>query len=186
MAVLRAVKKAEPDTAVILMTGFGNMEGAIEAIQEGAFDYVSKPFKMDDLKSVMGRAAKHWESLRQAKAAGTGAGPAAGKMEVSARGIIGKSPKISLKFTRHWPAPRCRRAPCSSMARAARVKNSSRARSTTTGRDAIGASSPSTAGRSPKPSRERTFWSHQRIFHRRDERQAGSFRGSIRGDSVFR
>jgi DNA-binding NtrC family response regulator len=98
MAVLRAVKKAEPDTAVILMTGFGNMAGAIEAIQEGAFDYVSKPFKMDDLKSVMGRAAKHWESLRSAKGgeaqAGQRAGHGVGKMDVAARGIIGKSPKI--------------------------------------------------------------------------------------------
>ena len=50
------------DTAVILMTGFGSMEGAIEAIQEGAFDYVSKPFKIRDLKAVVARAAKHWES----------------------------------------------------------------------------------------------------------------------------
>ena len=92
MAVLRSVKKSEPDTAVILMTGFGSMEGAIEAIQEGAFDYVSKPFKMDELKSVMGRAAKHWES--RAVQGPAEAGAPAGKMDVSARGIIGKSPKI--------------------------------------------------------------------------------------------
>src|SRR6185437_15953668 len=85
MAVLRAVKKSEPDTAVILMTGFGSMEGAIEAIQEGAFDYVSKPFKMDDLRAVMSRAAKHWESLHSSE----GKSPAVGKIDAgSARGII--------------------------------------------------------------------------------------------------
>jgi two-component system response regulator AtoC len=94
MAVLRAVKKAEPDTAVILMTGFGSMEGAIEAIQEGAFDYVSKPFKMDELKSVMGRAAKHWESMRAAKSTAGQRSAPVGRMDGSARGIIGKSPKI--------------------------------------------------------------------------------------------
>jgi two-component system response regulator AtoC len=90
MAVLRAVKKAEPDTAVILMTGFGSMEVAVEAIQEGAFDYVSKPFKMDDLKLVISRAAKHWESLHSTDKPR----PLVGKMNVGGRGIIGKSPKI--------------------------------------------------------------------------------------------
>jgi DNA-binding NtrC family response regulator len=90
MAVLRAVKKSEPNTAVILMTGFGSMEGAIEAIQEGAFDYVSKPFKMDELKSVISRAAKHWESVHLV----AGKSASAGKIDVGARGIIGKSPKI--------------------------------------------------------------------------------------------
>lgn len=100
MAVLGAVKKSEPDTVVILMTGFGSMEGAVEAIQEGAFDYVSKPFKMDDLKILTARAAKHWESLRSASKfvssgqRSEGKRAAGGKMEVGARGIIGKSPKI--------------------------------------------------------------------------------------------
>jgi two-component system response regulator AtoC len=92
MAVLRSVKKSNADTAVILMTGFGSMEGAIEAIQEGAFDYVSKPFKMNDLKSVVGRAAKHWESIHSAQARGESKAP--NKMDVATRGIIGKSPRI--------------------------------------------------------------------------------------------
>ena len=46
MAVLREVKQSGLQSAVILMTGFGSMEGAIQAIQQGAFDYVSKPFQM--------------------------------------------------------------------------------------------------------------------------------------------
>jgi DNA-binding NtrC family response regulator len=90
MAVLREAKLRDSHTAVILMTGFGSMEGAIEAIQEGAFDYVSKPFKIDDLKAVVARAAKHWESAH-----GGGKGVAhAGKLEVSSKALIGKSPKI--------------------------------------------------------------------------------------------
>jgi len=93
MAVLREVKKTDAESAVILMTGFGSMQGAIQAIQEGAFDYVSKPFKMDDLKSIVARAVKHWESLQSArKAQGRETQPE--KLEVSSRGIIGKSPKI--------------------------------------------------------------------------------------------
>lgn len=89
MAVLREAKKASSSTAVILMTGFGSMGGAVEAIQEGAFDYISKPFKMDDLKVIIARAAKHWESLN-----GIRTPHYSGKLEVGSKGLIGKSPKI--------------------------------------------------------------------------------------------
>jgi DNA-binding NtrC family response regulator len=92
MAVLREAKKQDAGTAVILMTGFGSMEGAIEAIQEGAFDYVSKPFKIDELKAVIARAAKHWESVHGPGARGAGAGT--GRLDVSSKGLIGKSPTI--------------------------------------------------------------------------------------------
>lgn len=91
MAVLREVKKTGKKSVVILMTGFGNMEGAIEAIQEGAFDYVSKPFKMDDLKSVISRAAKHWELINQKAISST---QATSKIDVASKGLIGKSPEI--------------------------------------------------------------------------------------------
>jgi two-component system response regulator AtoC len=93
MAVLRESKKRDTSSAVILMTGFGSMEGAIEAIQEGAFDYVSKPFKIDDLKAVLARAAKHWESAH-GPGLRSGAPQGTGKLEVTAKGLIGKSPKI--------------------------------------------------------------------------------------------
>jgi two-component system response regulator AtoC len=91
MGVLRAAKQRDSSAAVILMTGFGSMEGAIEAIQEGAFDYVSKPFKIDELKSVVSRAAKHWESTH---GGARKAGAHAGRLEVSAKALIGKSPTI--------------------------------------------------------------------------------------------
>ncbi len=93
MAVLREVKKANLGSVVILMTGFGSMEGAIKAIQEGAFDYVSKPFKMDELKAIVARAVKHWESIHEAS--GEKAGAASDmKLDPSTRGLIGKSPQI--------------------------------------------------------------------------------------------
>jgi two-component system, NtrC family, response regulator AtoC len=89
MAVLREVKKIQPQSAVILMTGFGSMDGAIQAIQQGAFDYVSKPFKMNDLKAVVARAAKQWESLRETRETSSSV-----HLEATAKSLIGKSPKI--------------------------------------------------------------------------------------------
>lgn len=50
LGVLRALKAASPETIVIVMTAFGSLETAIEAIKEGAYDYVSKPFKIDEIK----------------------------------------------------------------------------------------------------------------------------------------
>jgi DNA-binding NtrC family response regulator len=91
MAVLREAKKAGHGSAVILMTGFGSMEGAVRAIQEGAFDYVSKPFKMDELKALVARAAKHWESLTSRPAAAT---HAPDRRDFASRALIGKSPRI--------------------------------------------------------------------------------------------
>ncbi|MDR3606892.1 MAG: sigma-54 dependent transcriptional regulator [Oligoflexia bacterium] len=91
MAVLREVKKANVGTAVILMTGFGSMDGAIEAIQAGAFDYVSKPFKIDEFKAVVARAMKHWEST---KGASRLAPASSSNLDVGGKGLIGKSPKM--------------------------------------------------------------------------------------------
>ena len=90
MSVLRESKKQCPDAAVILMTGFGSLEGAVQAIQEGAYDYVSKPFRMEELKSVIARAFKHWESV-QVNRPSLHQSPSWG---VEQRTIIGKSPKI--------------------------------------------------------------------------------------------
>ena len=44
--VLRAVRERTPGTPVIIVTGFGELEKAVEAVREGAFDFVSKPFNI--------------------------------------------------------------------------------------------------------------------------------------------
>ena len=48
LAVLRALLEANAETAVIVMTAFGTVETAIQAIKGGAYDYIPKPFKLDD------------------------------------------------------------------------------------------------------------------------------------------
>jgi two-component system, NtrC family, response regulator AtoC len=59
VAVLRQVKQLSPETVVIMMTAFGSIESAIETIKEGAYDYISKPFKLDDVKLTVRRALDH-------------------------------------------------------------------------------------------------------------------------------
>ena len=54
MEVLTAFRRV--DTPVILVTAFGNVDGAVDAIKRGAYDYISKPYDVDQIQIVVGRA----------------------------------------------------------------------------------------------------------------------------------
>ena len=57
MEVLRSFKKISPETTVIMITASGSIETAIEAIREGAFDYISKPFKLEKAMAALKKMA---------------------------------------------------------------------------------------------------------------------------------
>jgi two-component system response regulator AtoC len=65
LEVLRALKRLAPETIVIMMTAFGSIETAIEAIKEGAYDYISKPFKLDEVRLTVKRALDHKRLLKE-------------------------------------------------------------------------------------------------------------------------
>jgi two-component system response regulator PilR (NtrC family) len=54
--VLRAVKASSPATEVVMVTAFATTENAVQAMKLGAYDYVLKPFKVDELKLVVAKA----------------------------------------------------------------------------------------------------------------------------------
>ena len=56
IAVLRGTLEISPTTQVIVMTGYGTVESAVEAMQKGAYDYLSKPFKESELLVRVERA----------------------------------------------------------------------------------------------------------------------------------
>jgi len=58
MQVLDRVRMKSPRTKVILITGYAMMELAREAMEKGAFDFISKPFKANDLRQVVAKAAR--------------------------------------------------------------------------------------------------------------------------------
>jgi len=53
------------DTAIVVLTAFGSLEGAIEAIKQGAYDYLAKPFKKEEIKLVVQRSLDHCRLLRE-------------------------------------------------------------------------------------------------------------------------
>jgi two-component system response regulator PilR (NtrC family) len=56
--VLRACKKHHPDTVVIMISAYASTEIAVEAMNEGAYDYVPKPFNKDELMETVAKALK--------------------------------------------------------------------------------------------------------------------------------
>jgi DNA-binding NtrC family response regulator len=62
--VLRLVKKQSPATQVIIITGFGSIETANEAEIVGAFDFICKPFQLEDIHTLVKKAARKAKRLR--------------------------------------------------------------------------------------------------------------------------
>jgi two-component system response regulator AtoC len=69
--VTRTVRQEQPSLPVVVMTAFGSIETAVEAIHEGAYDYVSKPMNLDELKKIvfraLGQRELHAQSRRKVK-----------------------------------------------------------------------------------------------------------------------
>ena len=56
LAVLRAAKEQSPQTVVLVITAFASTETAVEAMKLGAYDYLTKPFKVDEIKLTIANA----------------------------------------------------------------------------------------------------------------------------------
>lgn len=92
--VLRAARKIQPDCEVIIITAFATQETALQAMKEGAYDYLIKPFKMDELSlrlQRIGRQKELEEENRRLKKLARQAPP-------SFPGIVGKSQRMREVF----------------------------------------------------------------------------------------
>lgn len=67
MDVLKALRKEKPDVVVVIFTGYANVETAREALKNGAFDYVPKPFTPEELRSVVANALEARKNAAGAK-----------------------------------------------------------------------------------------------------------------------
>ena len=96
--LLREARALAAETVFIMITAFASTETAIEALQHGAYDYITKPFKMEELRAVVRRA------LEKKASQGSQASTPAGDMEarqgqklfqaLNRSHVIGKSPKM--------------------------------------------------------------------------------------------
>jgi len=56
LMVLKSIKERSPEALVIIITAFGTIDVAVEAMKAGAYDYITKPFNRDELKLTVGKA----------------------------------------------------------------------------------------------------------------------------------
>ncbi len=59
METLLAIKRHRPDVVVIVVTGYGTVQSAVQAMKNGAYDYVTKPFSMEELRLLLERVSRH-------------------------------------------------------------------------------------------------------------------------------
>jgi YesN/AraC family two-component response regulator len=63
--LLKRVSKLSPDTAVIIITGFASLDTAIAALKEGAYDYITKPFQIEEILHAVERVREKISLVRQ-------------------------------------------------------------------------------------------------------------------------
>ena len=56
MAVLKAVKSSSPETVVLVITAFATADSAVDAMKQGAYDYLTKPFQVDEVQLIIRNA----------------------------------------------------------------------------------------------------------------------------------
>lgn len=87
LEILNVVKREHPDLPVVMISGHGNIETAVAAIKQGAYDYIEKPFKADRLLLIVERAIEAARLRRENEELRIKAG---GELE-----LIGQSPAIN-------------------------------------------------------------------------------------------
>jgi two-component system response regulator AtoC len=65
LETLKKVRELDRDVVVILMTGYPTVESSIDALRAGAYDYIVKPFRLNELKDVVMGAIKEFEVRRE-------------------------------------------------------------------------------------------------------------------------
>ena len=66
--LMHVIQQIDPRTFCILMTGYATTESAIQALKNGAYDFIQKPFKLAELDASLVRALNHYRSLRENEA----------------------------------------------------------------------------------------------------------------------
>src|SRR5688572_4422525 len=67
LSVLRELKKLDPDLLVILLTSFVSVETAVEAMKLGAYHFANKPFNLDEIATLVGRALETTRLRREVR-----------------------------------------------------------------------------------------------------------------------
>ena len=96
ITLLKQLKLYDPSAVVIIMTAYASTESAVQALKYGAFDYLQKPFRVDELIATLRRGLEFRKF--QAERSATGLAPGADDTEIETR-LIGESKKVAKLIT---------------------------------------------------------------------------------------
>ncbi|MFZ5966235.1 MAG: sigma-54-dependent transcriptional regulator [Bacillota bacterium] len=65
LEVIKKIKEVDKEAEVIIMTAYGNIQTAVTAIKNGAFDYIHKPFDLDEIQLLISKALKNMEMQKK-------------------------------------------------------------------------------------------------------------------------
>jgi DNA-binding NtrC family response regulator len=89
LEALRQIKQRRPETVVIVVTGYATVQSAVHAMKHGAYDYVTKPFNMDELRLLLDRVTGHLKLTTENRIL---------REQVKARhgfgGLVGRAPEM--------------------------------------------------------------------------------------------
>ncbi|MGA2526048.1 MAG: sigma-54 dependent transcriptional regulator [Smithellaceae bacterium] len=91
LEVLKEIKRINPEIDVVIITAYGTIETAVEAIKVGAIDYITKPVELDELLILVNRVAERRQLLQENKLLRE----ELGKKGVTADKIVYKSPRMA-------------------------------------------------------------------------------------------
>ena len=91
ITLLKQLKLYDPNAVVIIMTAYASTESAVQALKYGAFDYLQKPFRVDELIATLRRGLEFRKF--QSERAATGGPPGIKATDIESR-LIGKSAKL--------------------------------------------------------------------------------------------
>lgn len=91
ITLLKQLKVYDPNAVVIIMTAYASTESAVQALKFGAFDYLQKPFRVDELIATLRRGIEFKEFQAQRSAAGTVVSVKVGDIESR---LVGRSPAV--------------------------------------------------------------------------------------------
>lgn len=92
ITLLKQLKLYDPNAVVIIMTAYASTESAVQALKHGAFDYLQKPFRVDELIATLRRGLEFRKFQAERAAASVGAGVKTADIE---NRLIGKSAKLT-------------------------------------------------------------------------------------------
>ena len=91
ITLLKRLKQYDPGAVVIIMTAYASTESAIQALKYGAFDYLQKPFKVDELMQALKRSLEFRQAIAERELLGGMPAVKAGDFEAR---LVGESQKI--------------------------------------------------------------------------------------------